>query len=44
MTALDTNQFLRNSSGNFAMFVAILRASSLLSGLAADHGPGSSSK
>jgi hypothetical protein len=35
---------LRKSSGNFAMFAAILRASSLLSSLAADRRPGSSSK
>jgi hypothetical protein len=35
---------LRKSSGSFAMFTAILRASSLLSSFAADPRPGSSSK
>jgi hypothetical protein len=45
----DQNQCERrnggpSSSGNFAMFAAILRASSLLSHFAADHRPGSSSK
>jgi hypothetical protein len=34
---------LRNNIGNFAIFAAILRASSLLSNLAADRRPGSSS-
>jgi hypothetical protein len=34
----------RNSSGNLAMFTAIRRASSLLSNLAAERRPGSSSK
>ena len=34
----------RNSSGNFAMFAAIRRASSLLSSLAADRRPGSFSQ
>jgi hypothetical protein len=35
------DQSLRNSSGNLAIFAAILRASSLLSNLAADRRPGS---
>jgi hypothetical protein len=38
------NQGLRNSSGSLAIFAAILRASSLLSNLAAERRPGSSSK
>jgi hypothetical protein len=42
----DTPHVLRrlNSSGNFAILTAIRRASSLLSNLAADLRPGSSSK
>jgi hypothetical protein len=40
----QTNQASRNSSGSFAIFAAILRASSLLSSLAAERRPGSSSK
>ena len=37
-------QGLRNSSGSLAIFAAIRRASFLLSNLAADRRPGSSSK
>jgi hypothetical protein len=37
-------QGFRNSSGSLAIFAAIRRASSLLSNLAADRRPGSSSK
>jgi hypothetical protein len=41
--ALPTQSFC-NNSGSLAMFVAIRRASSLLSSLAAERRPGSSSK
>jgi len=40
---LGTNHVRRSSSGNFATFAATRRASSLLSNLAADRPPGSSS-
>jgi hypothetical protein len=38
------HQSLRNNSGSFAMFAAILRASSFVSNFAAVRRPGSSSK
>jgi K+-sensing histidine kinase KdpD len=41
---LGTNHVRRSSSGNFATFFAIRRASSLVSSLAAERRPGSSSK
>ena len=41
---LGTNHVRRNSSGNFATFAATRRASSLVSSLAAERGPDSSSK